>query len=105
MSKSSDCAVVFGIGLLAGVAAGAVAALLTTPKSGEEVRQELKATLNRFVDDMPEEYRTTEAKSKEMIVKLKYSFESQFGKINNAIKAAKLAAAKRKEELESDYSV
>jgi gas vesicle protein len=104
MSKSSDCAVVFGVGLLAGLAAGAMVAILTTPKSGEKVRQELKATLNRFVDDIPVEYQSTEAKSKEMLFKIKYSFEKQLARINEAVKAGKIAAAKRKEEVESDYS-
>lgn len=104
MSKSSDGAVVFGVGLLAGLAAGAVIAVLTAPKSGEEIRQDLKATLNRFADDLPNEYQVTEAKSKEMIFKIKYSFEKQIARINEAIKAGKIAAAKRKEEVESDYS-
>lgn len=104
MSKSCDGAVAFGLGLIVGVAAGAVVALLTTPKSGEEVRQDIKATLNRFVDDMPDEYRATEEKSKEMLFNIKYSFEKQVNKINSAIKAGRLAAAKRKEEMESDYS-
>lgn len=104
MSKSNDDAVVFGVGLLAGIAAGAVLAVLCTPKSGEEVRKDLKDTVSQFVDEMPRDYKKTEEQSKELIFKVKYSIENQINKINNALKAAKIAAAKRKEEMESEYN-
>lgn len=104
MSKTSDGAVVFGVGLLAGLAAGVVVAILTTPKAGVEVRQDLKATLNRFVDDLPDEFQATELKSKELLFNIKYSIENQIARIGEAIKAGKIAAAKRKEEVESDFS-
>jgi len=43
MSQKTDTALAFGIGILTGVLGGVAAAILLSPKSGEEMRKDLKA--------------------------------------------------------------
>ena len=44
MCKASDSSVSFGVGLLFGVLAGVAGGILLSPKSGEEMRKEIKET-------------------------------------------------------------
>ncbi|OGI22539.1 MAG: hypothetical protein A2287_08340 [Candidatus Melainabacteria bacterium RIFOXYA12_FULL_32_12] len=100
MSKVADNSVSFGVGLLFGVIAGVVAGVLAAPKSGEEMRQELKETVSNLSQENKELTSCTSI-SVDLINKMKYTIEKQISKINDAVKAGKMAAAKRKEELES----
>ena len=99
MSKDS---VSFGVGLLFGVVAGVVAGVLYSPRSGEEMRQELKCTVDNLIKE--DEVDTCKTVSIDMLNKMKYTIEKQISKVNDAIRAGKMAAAKRKEELESGFS-
>jgi gas vesicle protein len=88
------------LGLLLGVAGGATLALLTAPKSGSEVRGAIKATatdmpnrLSEVVDDSLDLYASA----------LNYCqllLEEQTMRLKRAVAAGKLAAAKKREELE-----
>lgn len=104
MSRNSDSSISFGVGLLFGVLAGVAAGILYSPKPGNEMREEIKSFAGSFTKDLEPEIANTKNASTDLINKLVYSIEKQYSKINDAIKAGKMAAAKRKEELESGYS-
>ncbi len=88
------------LGLLLGAAGGATLALLTTPKSGNEVRGAIKKTARaiperagELVDDSLDLYASA----------LNYAqlvIEEQTVRLKQAVAAGKLAAAKRREEIE-----
>ncbi|EKE02837.1 MAG: hypothetical protein ACD_20C00326G0006 [uncultured bacterium] len=103
MSKASNSSVSFGVGLLFGVVAGVVSGVLLSPKPGEELRQDIKEAVDNLCQDK-KELNSCKSISVDLINKMKYTIEKQIAKMNGAIKAGKMAAAKRKEELESDYS-
>lgn len=102
MSKSSDNSISFGVGLLFGVVAGAVAGILLSPKAGEEMRKDLKAATNLITDKNPK-ISCCKNNSIDVINKVKYTIEKQISNIQDAVKYAKMAAAKHREELESEY--
>lgn len=52
MSQTIKSAKGFFIGFLAGGAVGAAVALLTTPKSGEKLRREIKQKSNEYLDEV-----------------------------------------------------
>lgn len=101
MSRNADSSVSFGVGLLFGVLAGVAAGILFSPKSGEEMRQDLKDIVTEIKGDLNPDVQYARDKSTDMIERVKCVVEKQIWKVNNAIKAARLAAAKHKEELES----
>ncbi|MDD3013725.1 MAG: YtxH domain-containing protein [Candidatus Gastranaerophilales bacterium] len=101
MSKSSDSSVSFGVGLLFGVLTGVATGILFSPKSGEEMRQDLKEIVNDISGEIKPNIYDTKNASTDLINRIKYTVENQICKINNALKAGRLAAAKHKEELES----
>jgi gas vesicle protein len=101
MSKDSDSSISFGIGLLGGVLVGIIAGVLYSPKSGEEMRSELVKATKSLTEKLSPDVQTAKELSLEMIDKAKSSIELQFDKINQTIKANKLAAAKAKEEAQS----
>ncbi|MBK9142604.1 MAG: YtxH domain-containing protein [Candidatus Melainabacteria bacterium] len=88
------------IGLLVGAAGGATLALLTTPKSGDEVRGVIKKTAK----DMPERVGELVDDSLDLYASsLNYCqlvVEEQANRMKRAVAAGKLAAAKKREELE-----
>ena len=105
MSRGQDKSLDFGMGILFGVLAGVAAGIIFAPKSGEETRKVIKDKIedvakSEFAD--VNHYKNT---SLETLNKVTYTVEKQINKINEAIKAGKMAAAKKKEELESDYSL
>jgi gas vesicle protein len=87
-------------GLVVGVLGGAALALLTTPKSGGEVRGVIRQTatdlperMSELVDDSLDLYASA----------LNYCqlvIEEQTMRLKRAVAAGKLAAAKKREELE-----
>lgn len=101
MSGKSENSIAFGMGTLAGVLAGVVAAVLFAPKSGEETRKDLENTAKTIVKEKTVNY--TKKASSDAIVRLQYMIESQFNKVVDTLKAGRMAAAKRREELESLY--
>lgn len=95
MTKESDSSISFGVGLLAGVVAGVVAGILYSPKSGEEMRQTLKDTAEKLSDKINPEVKEV---GLDLIDKVTFKIEKQFERINEVIRANRLAAAKQKEE-------
>ncbi len=103
MPKDSDNAVVFGVGIIFGVLAGALIGVLTAPKSGEEVRQKIKDTVDVYSNKKCDELVKTKTASVNMIKKMGYTIEKQLNRLNEAVKAGRMAAAKRKEENSTEY--
>ena len=88
------------IGFLVGIFGGATIALLTTPKSGSEVRGVLRKTakdvpnkVSEVLDDSLDLYASA-------INYFQLVIEEQAQRIKKAVAAGKLAAAKKREELE-----
>ena len=88
------------VGLLIGAAGGATVAYLTAPKSGSEMRD----TLQRSTQDVPERLSEIVDDSLDLYASfLNYaqlSLEEQTTRFKRAIAAGKLAAAKKREEIE-----
>ena len=101
MAKDTDNSISFGMGLLVGVVAGVIAGVLYSPKPGEELRKELKDTADRLSGTVPPEVAAAKEAGIQMIDKIKCQVEIQIQKINEALKAGRMAAAKQREEAES----
>jgi gas vesicle protein len=100
MSKSSDNGGSWLLGLFVGVAGGATLALLTAPKSGSEVRGVIKNTANHLPEKMSELVDDSLDLYASALNYFQLVVEEQTVKIKRAIAAGKLAAAKKREELE-----
>jgi gas vesicle protein len=87
-------------GLVIGAVGGAAVALLTAPKSGSEMRE----TLQRSTQDVPERLSEVVDDSLDLYASfLNYaqlSLEEQTTNFKRALAAGKLAAAKKREEIE-----
>jgi len=103
MSGKADNVLAFGIGTLAGVLAGVAVAVLFSPKSGEENRKDLKCAAEKLINEKSPKITYTKKINAAAIAKLQYTIEAQFSKVIEAIKAGRMAAAKKKEE-ESVYN-
>lgn len=102
MSKE-DNSICFGIGLLAGVIGGVVAAVLYAPKPGEETRKNVEEAVAGLAQKYTPEINEAKRQALTSIDVMRYRLEQQYNKINNAIKAKQLAKAKEKES--SDYEI
>jgi len=92
------------LGLMLGALGGAALALLTAPKSGHDLRGALRETaktipdrVNELVDDSLDLYAST-------LNYLQLVIEEQTMRLKRAVAAGKLAAAKKREELETGGS-
>jgi len=103
MSSLSDNAVSYGVGLLGGVVAGVLVGVLFAPKSGEEMRKDLMEVTDKFCSENDALCKCKDS-SLELINKTKYSVEKQLNKVLEAVRAGRMAAAKRREELETGYN-
>ena len=103
MSKD-DNSIIFGMGLLAGVVGGMLAAILYAPKSGKETREELKTFVNDFAEKHAPEIKEAKKQAIESLDMMKYKLEKQYNKINDHIKAKQMAKAKRMEDRSYDYT-
>jgi len=103
MSQENDNAVSFGVGILAGILAGVAAGVLFAPKPGEETRKELKEVADRLTNNVTPEVTKAKDVGLEMLEKFKFSVEKQLNKLQEAIKASKMASAKEREAAESGY--
>ncbi len=90
------------VGLFLGLIGGTTIALLTAPKTGKEMRGALKESartlpekLSGLVDDSAELYTSG-------LSYLQTIAEEQAVRVRKAVAAGKLAAAKKREELEMD---
>ena len=87
-------------GLLIGAVGGAALAFLTAPKSGDQMRHDL----SRGAKDVPERLGEIVDDSLDLYASLinyaQVSVEEQAMRFNRALAAGKLAAAKKREEIE-----
>ncbi len=81
MSRNSDDSIIFVAGTLLGILAGTIAGLALSPRSGKEMRQEIVKKV-----------------SSDSMLRVKYNLENQINKIQEAVRAGRLAVAKQKEE-------
>ncbi|MEW5818890.1 MAG: YtxH domain-containing protein [Cyanobacteriota bacterium] len=102
MSTESDGYISFGVGLVFGMGIGAALGLLLAPKSGNEIRTNLKNIAHDLPGNLNQTMDDTKDKCESFIDKTRYSIEKKFSKIDNAIRAGKMAAAKQSEELEEE---
>ena len=103
MSKNSDDYLIFAAGTLCGVLGGIIVGIVFFPKSGIEMRQNLKNIAKNLVQDMPSDSEKVKNTFCKNIDTLKYTFEDQVNKINKAVKASRMVSAKRKEEMDTGY--
>ena len=100
MSKDSNGVGSWLSGVIVGALGGAALALLTAPKPGSEVRGSIKKTAS----DIPERVRELLDDSLDLYAStLNYCqllIEEQTLRLKRAVAAGKLAAAKKREELE-----
>lgn len=97
MCKKNDGSVSFGLGLLAGIAGGVVAALLLTPKSGKENRELICSTISNAIEKYSPEVSEAKRKAIDSLDVLKCKLENKYRKMNEDIKAKQMAKAKEKE--------
>jgi gas vesicle protein len=94
---------IFILGLLFGLVNGALLGLLFAPKAG----QEIQADVQRFMQGLPsrlnEEIKNPQGKTRGFLTKTQYQLATQVDKVSRAIKAGKLAEAKKREEMASGY--
>lgn len=105
MSNSRyDAQLSLSAGITVGILAGFVAGILLAPKSGEELRNDMK----RFVTDLPEEVSTGINRSKtqyqDLVDKTRGNIENQIEERATRKRASRMAEAKLKEERETGYS-
>ena len=103
MSGKSENALAVVMGTIVGVLVGVAAAILFSPKSGEEMRKDLSVAAKKIIKENTPKVVYTNKVSTAALARLQYTIESQFNKVIDTIKAGRMAAAKRKEELESAY--
>lgn len=101
--QKDDNAVLFGTGVLLGVIAGVIGAVLYAPKPGEETRKDFE----KVVTDAAQKYapEITEAKKQALnsIEVMRFRLEERYNKLAEAIRAKQIAKAKEKETI--DYEV
>ncbi len=102
MSKE-DNSLSFGLGMLFGVVGGVIAAILYTPKSGEETRQNVENVITDIAQKYTPEIKEAKKQALTSIDVIRYRLEQQYNKINSTIKAKQIAKAKEKES--TDYEV
>lgn len=104
MSKENE-GISFGMGILFGVAAGIAAGVLLAPSKGEETRQKLKEVIKSYKESLPEDVDFMKKEGLKSLEKLQLSVEGQIQKVNDYMKANKLASAKKKEDAESGFEI
>ena len=100
MSKE-DNSISFGLGMLLGVVGGVIAAVLYTPKSGEETRKNVENVITDFAQRYTPEIQEAKRQALTSIDVIRYRLEQQYNKINSTIKAKQIA----KEKESTDYEV
>lgn len=105
MSRESESSISFGFGLFAGVLAGVALGVLYSPKSGEAMRKDLKEATDTLTEKVPPEVVEAKDISLEVLDKVKCQVEAQLSRVQEALKAKRMAVAKEKEEAESGIEI
>ena len=104
MCKKND-SLCFGLGLMAGVVGGIIAAVLYAPKSGEESRKEVKEAITTFVENQAPNVQEAKKQASEALDIFKYKIEQVYQRINNSLKNIKMKKAKELEGLNYDFTM
>ena len=95
MSKE-DNSVAFGVGLLAGVIGGVVAAILYAPKSGEETRKNVENAVSNLAEKYTPEIQEAKKQALTSIDVMRYRLEQQY---TTLLKLNKLRKQKKKNQM------
>lgn len=104
MSREDNSSISFGMGLLAGILGGVVAAILYAPKSGKETREDVKLVVDNFAQKHAPEIKEAKKQALESLDMMKYKLEKQYNKINHHIKAKQMAKARELEDRSYDFN-
>ena len=101
--QREDNSVCFGLGVLLGVVGGVIAAVLYTPKSGEETRKHIEDVVTDIAQKYTPEIQEAKRHAMTSIDVMRYKLEREYNKLSDSIKAKQIAKAKEKESI--DYEV
>lgn len=102
--SNNDNSFNFGAGLLVGILGGIAAGILLAPKSGKEMREDLKKTFAEVAENIKPDMEEAKKQALTSIDMIKYKLEKQYNHINNSIKAKNMAKAKHMETDEYDFN-
>ena len=102
MSKNDSIG--FGLGILAGVLGGVVMGVLFAPKSGEETRKELTDAACKIAEENGPKLKKAKENACKQFEIIRCKLENGYNKINEKIKAKRLAKAKSKEEKNYEFN-
>lgn len=91
----------FLLGVLAGAAIGAGAALLFAPQSGEESREDLRSAGESLRDRTTESYDDAREAVETWIAEAKAKIEDTRQRLDSAVEAGRLAAERKRAELDA----
>ena len=77
----------FFIGFLAGGTVGAIVALLTTPKSGKELRGDIKQKSEEVLKDAERVFNDAKAKTKDVLHTGKEKMDTETERLKSSVKA------------------
>ena len=104
MSKDSDVYLSFGVGLILGAGIGVILGVLFAPKSGDRLRNDLKGMADRLPDNVHQNIAETKKSYSGFVDSMRYTVEKQVSNVHDALKAGKMAADKKREELEENFT-
>lgn len=96
MSREDD-ALIFGVGILAGVATGIIAGLLLAPDSGLNTRKKLQLQAEDFAKNCVPTVEEAKRQALATADVIQFKIEKAINSVNDSIKARQLAKAKDKE--------
>ena len=91
----------FMLGLVAGLAGGALAGILLAPKSGDELREDINDLAQKLPKRLNDEIGNPQGRARSFIDRTRYNIESQVDKVKKDIEADRMARAKQAEEMAS----
>lgn len=98
MSGKDDNALLFGIGILAGVTTGIIAGLLFAPQSGEETRKKIEKQVTYIAETNCPSKEEAKRQILAVIDVIQFKIEKAVRKLSDSLKSRRLAKAKEKED-------
>lgn len=95
--SDKDNSINFAMGILGGILGGVIIGMLMAPKSGEETRKEIKEKFDELSEKYSPEVLEVKNQALSSLDNIKCRLERKYARINEGIKAKKLAKAKVKE--------
>ena len=91
----------FMLGLVAGLAGGAMMGVLFAPKSGDELREDINEVAQNLPRRLNDEMKNPQSRARSFIDRTRYNIESQVDRVKRDIEADRMARAKQAEEMAS----